>query len=68
MNPSIPVLAAIFFGPVSALLTSRVLDRLREKRKARRDLYFTVMAYRATWLYPDSLRALNSIDIVFHNK
>src|ERR1700740_1267128 len=68
MNPGIPVLAAIFFGPVSALLTSRLLDRLRERRKARVELYHTVMANRATWLSFDSLRALNSIDVVFNRK
>jgi hypothetical protein len=65
MNASIPVLVAIFFGPVSALMASRALDRLREKRKARVELYHTAMSYRAAWLHPDSLRALNNIDIVF---
>lgn len=62
------MLVAIFFGPVSALLVSRWLDRLREKRKARLDLYHAAMSYRASWLHPDSLRALNNIDIVFNEK
>lgn len=65
---SIPIWVAIFFGPVSALLASRALDRLREKRKARLELYHTAMSYRAAWLHPDSLRALNNIDIVFNKK
>lgn len=65
---SLAILIAIFFGPVSALLASRALDRLRERRKARVELYHTVMANRATWLSFDSLRALNSIDVVFNRK
>jgi hypothetical protein len=67
---SIPILVAIFFGPVSALMASRALDRLREKKKSRLALYYTLMSYRAnsTWLHPDSLRALNNIDIVFSDK
>jgi hypothetical protein len=67
---NLPILVAIFFGPVSALLASRALDRLREKRKARLNLYYTAMSYRvpAAWLHPDSLRALNNIDIVFSKR
>jgi hypothetical protein len=67
---SLPILVAIFFGPVSALMASRALDWLREKKKARLALYYTAMSYRATstWLHPDSLRALNNIDIVFSDK
>ncbi len=65
---NLPVLVAIFFGPVSALLVSRALDRLREKRKTRLELYHTAMSYRASWLHPDSLRALNNIDIVFNKR
>ncbi len=57
--------AAIVFGPVFALFAQRTLDRIREKKKRRADLYLTVMGLRATWLHPESVRALNSIDTVF---
>jgi hypothetical protein len=59
--------AAIIAGPVLALFAQRLLDWFREKRDRRLKLYFTAMSYRspATWLHPESLRALNSIDTVF---
>lgn len=41
---------------------------MREKRKARLNLYHTAMALRGAWLHLDSLRALNAIDVVFNRK
>jgi hypothetical protein len=57
--------AAIVLGPVFALLAQRALDHIREKKQRRVQLYLTVMALRGTWLHPDSIRALNSIDTIF---
>ncbi|MGD0415713.1 MAG: DUF6680 family protein [Terriglobales bacterium] len=57
--------AAIFVGPVFALLAQRVLDWMRAKKQRRLQLYFTAMTLRGSWLHPDSVRALNSIDTVF---
>jgi hypothetical protein len=57
--------AAIVVGPVLALFAQRALDWLREKKNRRVQLYWTAMSYRATWLHPDSLKALNSIDVIF---
>ena len=59
---------ALLAGPILALLTQRVLDRLRERDKQRKQLYFTLMSTRAQWLSAPHLQALNSIDIVFRNK
>jgi hypothetical protein len=61
---------AIVIGPVLALFSQRALDWLREKKSRRVQLYQTVMSFRApaVWLHPDSLRALNSIDVVFDGK
>jgi hypothetical protein len=56
---------AIVVGPILALLTQRLLDWIREKKQRRVQLYLTVMSLRATWLHPDSVRALNSIDTIF---
>jgi hypothetical protein len=58
--------AAIIVGPILALLTQRALDWIREKKNRRVNLYLTAMSLRATWLNPDSLRALNSLDTVFN--
>jgi hypothetical protein len=57
--------AALLLGPFLALLSQRVLDWLRENKQRRVNLYMTVMGLRGTWVHPDSLRALNSIDTVF---
>lgn len=57
--------AAIITGPVLALFAQRALDWLREKKNRRVDLYLTAMSYRATWLNPESIKALNLIDTVF---
>ncbi len=60
--------AAIFIGPVFALFAQRVLDWMREKKQRRVQLYQIAMALRGTWLHPDSVRALNSIDTIFDKK
>ena len=59
-------IAAIIVGPVLALGAQRVLDRLREKKKRRVDLYLTLMSTRASPLAPAHVQALNSIDVVFN--
>jgi hypothetical protein len=60
--------AAIVIGPIFALLTQRLLDWLRQKKKQRLDVYRTAMALRGWWLHLDSIRALNSIDTVFDKR
>ena len=59
---------AIIVGPVLALFAQRTLDWMREKKNRRAQLYLTIMSLRATWLHPDSLRALNSIDTIFDRR
>jgi hypothetical protein len=56
---------AIVLGPVLALFAQRGLDWLREKKNRRMQIYLTLMSLRATWLNPDSIRALNSLDTIF---
>jgi hypothetical protein len=52
--------AAIVVGPILALLTQRILDGLREKRRQRIGLYLTLMGTRAAFLAPEHIRALPS--------
>jgi len=59
---------AIVLGPISALFAQRALDWMREKKKQRLGIYFTLMSTRATPLNPDHVRALNSIDTVFSRR
>ncbi len=60
--------AAIVLGPVLALLTQRILDRIREKKKQRVGLYLALMSTRASPLAPAHVQALNSIDVVFSRR
>lgn len=57
--------AAIVLGPVLALLSQRVLDRIRQRKDQRQRLFFALMASRALQLSPNHVQALNSIDTVF---
>jgi hypothetical protein len=60
--------AAIVLGPILALFAQRLLDWMRERKERRVNLYQTVMSLRGTWLHPDSIRALNSIDTIFDKR
>lgn len=60
--------AAIIIGPILALITQRILDRMRREKDQRINIYLTLMALRATWLHPDCVRALNTIDTVFSSR
>ena len=60
--------AGIILGPIFALFAQRALDWMREKKKQRLAIYFTLMSTRATPLHPDHVRALNSIDTVFSRR
>jgi hypothetical protein len=55
-------------GPVFALATQRLLDRIREKKQRRVFVYTTLMSLRAQPLHPDYVRALNSIDAIFDRR
>jgi len=61
-------LAAIVLGPALALFTQRMLDRIREKKERRVQIYLTLMRTRATPLALDHVNALNSIDVVFNGQ
>lgn len=59
---------AILLAPLAALQVSALLERRREKRQRRFELFKTLMATRASGLSPDHVRALNSIDVEFEGK
>jgi hypothetical protein len=58
-------IVAIVVGPILALGAQRVLDRIREKKKRRMDIFLTLMTTRASPLAPNHIQALNSIDVIF---
>lgn len=56
---------ALILGPILALLAQRALDSLRETRKRRVGLFFTLLTTRMSPLAPNHVQALNSIDVIF---
>ena len=58
-------IAAIFLGPIVALLLQGQLDKWRQIRKEKMSLYATLMRLRAVRLTPEYVNALNMIDVVF---
>jgi hypothetical protein len=61
-------IVAIIAGPILALGAQRVLDRIREKKKRRVDVFLTLMSTRASQLAPAHIQALNSIDVIFKRR
>jgi hypothetical protein len=58
-------IAAIFLGPIVALLLQGQLDKWKQVRKDKMHLYATLMRLRAVRLTPEYVNALNMIDVVF---
>jgi hypothetical protein len=61
-------IAAIFLGPIVALLLQGQLDKWRQIRKEKMNLYATLMRLRAVRLTPEYVNALNMIDVIFRKK
>lgn len=57
---------AVLFSPLVALQVSEVLQRRREQRQRRQQVFKTLMATRASGLAPEHVQALNMIDIEFY--
>jgi len=57
---------AILLAPLIALQVSEWLERRRDKRNRRLQIFKTLMATRATPLHLDHINALNMIDIEFY--
>jgi hypothetical protein len=67
MNSSDIIAAiAVLLSPLIALQVSEVLQRRREKRQRRLNVFKTLMATRASGLAPEHVQALNMIDMEFH--
>ena len=56
---------AILLAPLIALQVSGWLERRREKRRRRLEVFKTLMATRASALSPEHVGALNTIDVEF---
>jgi hypothetical protein len=58
-------IAAIYYGPISALKIQRKLDEEREARNRKMYIFKTLMSNRATHTSPAYVQSLNLIDVEF---
>ncbi|MCW8194800.1 hypothetical protein F6455_08375 [Proteobacteria bacterium 005FR1] len=59
-------LIAIILGPIVAVQVSQYLERNRQRRASREQVFKTLMRTRASRLSPARIEALNMIDVEFH--
>lgn len=59
---------AIIAGPILAVQAQKISEKLNERRKAKLDIYKTLMATRGLTMHFDHVKALNLIDITFKPK
>jgi hypothetical protein len=59
------IATATVAGPILAVQAQKWVERATERRRARRSIFHSLMANRATRLNDDYIRALNLIDLEF---
>ncbi len=57
----------IAHSPINAVKVGRKLNDEQQKDNAKRSLFLTLFAYRGSPVHIDFVKALNQIDIVFHD-
>jgi hypothetical protein len=62
----IAIVIATLVGPVLAVLVTRHVDKLRQVRDRRLEIFRSLMATRRAILAPDKVRALNLVEIEFY--
>jgi hypothetical protein len=60
------VVIAILLGPILAIQIQQRLDRLREVRRMKEEVFRVLMATRGNRRAPEHMQALNSIDVAFY--
>lgn len=61
------MIAAVIAGPILAVLATRYVDQLVEKRRRRLDVFRSLMETRGLRLDPSHVSALNLVDIEFYH-
>jgi hypothetical protein len=62
----IAVVIATFAGPVFAVLITRHIDKVRQTRERRMNIFRVLMATRRATLSPEKVTALNMVEIEFY--
>lgn len=65
---ALATLVAIAFGPIVAVLTTRWLDGVHERRRRKLDVFKSLMQTRGIRLDPVHVAALNVVEIEFYNE
>jgi hypothetical protein len=60
-------IAAIVLGPILAVATQLWMQSRKEHREDKLWVFETLMSFRATWIAPGFVRALNSVNVVFYD-
>jgi hypothetical protein len=61
------VIVAIILAPLLAIQIQKFIENKKDKKARKMNIFRTLMATRATPLYPQHVEALNMIDIEFYN-
>lgn len=62
------MILAILLAPLVAIQVQKIIERYREERARKLDVFKTLMATRAATVSPQHVQALNMIDIEFQDK
>lgn len=63
----IAVVVATFAGPIAAVLVTRYIDKIRDLKHRRFDIFRMLMRTRRALLSPEQVTALNMVEIEFHD-
>ncbi len=68
-NPEIIAICAIVAGPLSSMFVSLQINKRRERKKQKMDLFLTLLAQRKRAKMNEKiLDALNTIDVIFYGE
>ncbi len=59
-------IVAILVGPIAAVQITQLLERRRQRKGVKEQIFKTLMRTRASGVHPDRVEALNMIDVAFH--
>ena len=65
---ALATIAAVFLGPIAAVLITRLIDNYRLRSDRRIDVFRTLMRTRKMKLTPEHVGALNVVEIEFHGE
>jgi len=65
---TVATIIAILLGPILAIQVQKLIERMTQKRQAKKGLFMTLMATRDQRMLREHVQALNMIDVVFSGR